>query len=219
MTEHKYLGTCTTISNKLILATNTERLVGNARRWLFIVQRLRYMGTIEQPAVTCHKTCNHPFTNEKNDMDRITKSTSKLSNTALPNLRETFSKSITTKALRMVASSIDPALSLDQLPSGHYCSLRTQISSRSNNSKYVAILNLNRTIFKAKSGSACQTWYNTFLDWGFRQGLFLFFYVFEVNFLAPLTLDNYIYLENAAIKVHSMYMDLSTWVYRKWYQS
>ena len=150
VSEYKYLGT--TISDKVKFSANTERLVRNARRKLYIVRKLRFMGTSEQLAVTCYKTFieysllhhasliyNHLRANEKADMDRIMKVASKLSNTTLPNLRDTIAKRISTKALRMVTTNRHPVLSFTQLPSGRYRNLRSRINRRANCFRFVAI--------------------------------------------------------------------------------
>ena len=118
------------------------------------------MGTSEQLVVTCYKTFiessllhhasiiyNHLLANEKPGMDRITKSASKLSNTTLPNLRDSITKCISTKALRMVASNHHPVLSFSQFLSGRYCSLKSRMNSRANCFRFVAIKNLNCILF------------------------------------------------------------------------
>ena len=122
--------------------------------------KLRLMGTSEKLGVTRYKTFiessllhhssviyNHRHANDKADIDKITKAASKLSNATLPNLRDTITKRISTKALRMVTANRHPVLSFSQLPSGRYCNLRSRINSRANCFSSVAIQNLTSILF------------------------------------------------------------------------
>ena len=54
---YKYLGT--TITNELKFHRNTELLIKNARKKLFIMRKLRFPGTSDQLALTCYRTFIH----------------------------------------------------------------------------------------------------------------------------------------------------------------
>ena len=125
-------------------------------------------------------------------MDRITKSVSKLSNTTLPNLRDTITKRISTKALQMVTTNRHPRLSFSQLPSSRYRNLRSRINIRANCFRSVAIQNLNRIHLAGE----CPL-------------ILCYFSINELTFSAALVKDNLIYCEIDTIKVH--YITLTAW--------
>ena len=155
---YKYLGT--TITNKLKFHRNTELLIKNARKKLFIMRKLRFLGTSDQLALTCYRTFiesgmlhhltaiySHLSEKEKGDLMYITTIASKLANTTLPSIKTTVAGRVKTKVLRMVTSSQSPVLTLDTLPSGRYRTLKHRTNLRKLCFRNVAAKVLNDIFF------------------------------------------------------------------------
>ena len=131
VTAYKYLGI--TISNKLKFQRNTKILVESARKKLFMMRKLRFLGTSEKLANTCYKTFiesgimqhlpviyQHMTEKEEAALEHITKMACKLLKTELPSLLTTVTGCIKAKALRMVGGSSSPVLTLANLLSGRF---------------------------------------------------------------------------------------------------
>ena len=91
----------------------------------------------------------------------------KLSNTTLPNLRDTI-----TKALRMVTTNHHPVLSFSLLPSGCYRSLRPWMNSRSN--RFILLLILIRFFFNNVWGVPANPLFIFFLFMSSNSKMILF---------------------------------------------
>ena len=157
--EYKYLGTI--INQKLKFHTNTDVLVRNSRKRLFIMRKLRYMGTSDRLALTCYRTFiessllhhavatyNHLLSKEKHELAKVTKAASKLSKATLPSLQSTINSRIDKKALKLVASSDEnPVITFDRLPSGRCRTIKHRIILRANCFKSVAAKRLNELLF------------------------------------------------------------------------
>ena len=148
------------ITKKLKFHRNTELLIKNARKKLFILRKLRFWATSDQLASTCYQTCiesgmlhhltaiySHLSEKEKGDLMYITTIASKLANTTLPPIKTTVAGRIKTKVLRMVASSQSPVLTLDTLPSGRYRTLKHRTNLRKLCFRNVAAKVLNDIFF------------------------------------------------------------------------
>ena len=132
-----------TITNKLKFHRNTELLIKMPEQKLFIMRKLRFLGTSDQRALTCYRTFiksemlhhltaiySHLSEKEKCDHIYITTIASKLANTTLPPIKTTVAGRVKTKALRMVASSQSPVPTLDTLLSGRYQTLKHRSNLR-----------------------------------------------------------------------------------------
>ena len=91
----------------------------------------------------------HLTAGEKQDLERIPRTASKLAKVPLQPLESTINSRIKSKCLRLVATDTsDPAMTLDKLPSGRYRTLRTRVKIRQHCFRNVAVKVLNSLFFE-----------------------------------------------------------------------
>ena len=152
--QYKYLGTI--LTNKLSFSQNTTLMVEKARKRLYIMSKLSYLGAEEslrktaytsfiESVLTFHlaKTYKHLSASDLKRLKNVNKSASYLGRIDLRSLDEIYTQTFKKRVL-LIYTDLEPIINFDRLPSGRFRSLKRRTNLRKNCFRSVAIDLLNK---------------------------------------------------------------------------
>ena len=152
--QYKYLGT--TITNKLSFSQNTTLMVEKARKRLYIMTKLAYLGDNEslrqtaytafiESVLTFHLSTiyKHLSASDLKILNSVTKSSSFLGRLDLRTLTDTYNNSFKKRVMTIYANP-EPIIEFDRLPSGRFRTLKHRTNLRKKCFRSVAIDLLNK---------------------------------------------------------------------------
>jgi hypothetical protein len=157
--QFTYLGTI--VTKKLDFSANTVKTTKKARQRLYIISKLYHLGLNEKLINTCYKSFmesvltyhlvvlyQHMSADSKRKVRSVIKSAEYFSgDLSFTPLEELYISKLKTKSLRMVATSSEPVLILDQLPSGRYTAIRHRVQIRAKCFRAESVRLLNSILF------------------------------------------------------------------------